>query len=80
MRKVCYVCVLSLTCITSFYLLYRRNIESAHGREVEQLRKEYSLEDKELIEEAKRIFNLKLKSPIQKVEEQGQLPGKIGIQ
>ena len=72
--------VLSLTCITSFYLLYRRNIESAHGREVEQLRKEYSLEDKELIDEPKRIFNLKSESPAQEVEEKGQLPDKIGIQ
>ena len=78
MRKACYNII--TTCITSFYLLYRSNIESAHSPKVEQLRKEYSLEDKELIEEAKRIFNLKSESPAQKVEEKGQLPGKIGIQ
>ena len=43
---------------------------------MEQLRKEYRLEDKELIEEAK---NLKSESPAQKVQEKGQLPDKIGI-
>jgi ribosomal 50S subunit-recycling heat shock protein len=48
---------------------------------VEQLRKEYSWEDKELIDkflEAKRIFNLKSESLAQELEEKGQLPGKIG--
>jgi hypothetical protein len=63
-------------CIASFYLFYRRNIENAYGREVEQLRKEYSQEDKELIEkclEAKRIFNLKLESLVQELEEKGRL-------
>jgi predicted transcriptional regulator len=43
---------------------------------VERLRKEYSREDKELIEkclEAKRIFNLKLESLVQELEEKGQL-------
>ena len=50
---------------------------------MEQLRKEYSQEDKELIYEfleAKRMFNLKSESPAQKVEEKEQLPDKIGIQ
>jgi hypothetical protein len=64
----------------SFHLLYRSNIESAHGREVERLRKEYSQEDKELIErclEAKRIFKLKSESLAQELEEKHQLPGKI---
>jgi ribosomal 50S subunit-recycling heat shock protein len=48
---------------------------------VERLRKEYSLENKQLIDkflEARRIFNLKLKSLAQELEEKGQLPGKIG--
>jgi hypothetical protein len=43
---------------------------------VERLRKEYSQEDKELIEkclEAKRIFNLKSESLAQ------ELPGKLGM-
>jgi hypothetical protein len=67
--------------ITSFYVLYRRNIETAHGREVERLRKEYSQEDKELIEkflEAKRNINLKSESLAKEIEEKDQLPGKLG--
>ena len=46
---------------------------------MERLRKEYSQEDKELIEkylEAKRVFNLNL---AQEPEEKGQLPGKLGV-
>jgi hypothetical protein len=72
--------MLSLTCITSFYLIYRRNIESAHGREVERLRKEYSREDKELIEkclEAKRIHNLPSESFAQELDKKHQLRGKL---
>jgi predicted transcriptional regulator len=62
--------------------MYRSNIESAHGREVERLRKEYSQEDKELIEkclEAKRIFNMKLESLAQELDEKRQLTGKLGM-
>jgi hypothetical protein len=71
--------MLSLPCITPFYLLYRRNIESAHGREVERLRKEYSQEDKELIEkcvEAKKFCNLKSENLAQELKEKRQ-PGKL---
>ena len=70
--------MLLLTFITLFYLLYRRNIESAHGREVERLRKEYSLEDKELIKkvlEAKRIFNIMRSKSLAQELKEGQLSG-----
>jgi hypothetical protein len=72
---------LNVNCIT-FYQFYRRNIESAHGLEVERQKKKYSQEDKELIEnflEAKRIFNLKSESLVQEPKETGRLPGKLGI-
>ena len=71
--------MLSLICITSFYLIYRRNIESTHGREVEQLRKEYNQEDKELIEKcvkAKKFCNLKSENLTQEIKEKRQ-PGKL---
>ena len=70
--------MLLLTFITLFYLLYRRNIESANGREVERLRKEYSLEDKELIKkvlEAKRIFNIMRSKSLAQELKEGQLSG-----
>ena len=74
--------LLYMCCITSFYLPYRRNIESAHGREVERLRKEYSQEDKEMIEkclEVKRVFKWKpAESLAQEPEEKPQLLGKLG--
>jgi predicted transcriptional regulator len=72
---------ISITSIISFYLFYRRNIESAHGHEVERLRKEYSQEDKDLIEEyleAKKVFNLKSEGLAQKLEEKKQQPGMLG--
>ena len=59
---------------------FRRNIESAHGREVEQLRKEYSQEDKELIDmfvEARRTFKLNSESLATKLEH--LVPGKLGM-
>ena len=76
--------MLSLTCITSFHLLYRRDIESAHCHEVEQLRKEYSHEDRELIKkflEARRASESTLPSEdlVQELEEKPQLHGKLDI-
>jgi hypothetical protein len=71
---------IDITHITLPILFYRRNIESAHGREVERLRKEYSQEDKELIEkclEEKRIHNLKSESLTRGLEGKRQLPGKL---
>ena len=65
--------------ITSFCLLYRRNIENAHGREVERLRKEYSLEDKELIEKFLGAKKNLSESLVQQPEEKNQLPGKLGM-
>ena len=65
--------------IISSNLLYRSKIESAHGREIEQLRKEYSQEDKELIEkylEGKRVFNLKFAEHLSEID---QLPRKLDI-
>ena len=50
---------------------YRANIERLYGPQVEQLRKEYTQEDKELLEEyleAKRSYNLNPECPDQKVE------------
>ena len=61
---------------------FRANIESTHGREVEQIRREYSQEDKELIEkylEAKRTANLKSEGPAKELEETEVLPGKLGM-
>ena len=59
-------CAIHILYITNLYhivvhvpIFYRRNIESAHGHEVERLRKEYTQEDKELIKKAKRIFNMR---------------------
>ena len=50
---------------------------------MERLRKEYSQEDKELIEkclEEKRVFNLKsAESLSREPEEIGQLPGKLDV-
>ena len=72
--------VLLLTYIITFYLYYRRNIESAHGRRVERLRKEYNYEDRELIEkflEAKRISNFPSEGLARKLEEKQQLCGKL---
>ena len=57
-------------------LFYRINIESAHGREVEQLRNEYSLEDKELIE---KFLEAKKKLSVQQPEEKNQPPSELGI-
>ena len=53
---------------------FRTNIESTHGHEVEQLRKQYTLEDKEFIKkflEAKKNFNLKSEILVQDLEEKG---------
>ena len=58
---------------------HRRNIESAHGREVERLRKEYSLEEKELIEEFLEARRTSSESLVQQPEERNQLPGKLGM-
>ena len=65
--------MLSLTCITSFYLLYRRNIEGVHGHEVERLRKEYSHEDRELIEKFLETKKMKSEGLAQELEEKPQL-------
>ena len=59
---------------------YRRNIESAHGREVE--RQDYSQEDKEMTEkclEAKGVFSWKSADSLaQEPEEKPQLPSNLG--
>ena len=68
----------SLTYITSFYIHYRRNIESTDGHEVAQLRKEDSQEDKGKLLEAKNI-NLKSEASAQELETKGQLSGKLGM-
>ena len=61
---------------------FRANIESTYSHEVEQIRREYSQEDKELIEkylEAKRTANLKSEGPAKELEETEVLPGKLGM-
>ena len=48
------------------------NIESSHGHQVTQLRKQYTQQDKELIKEfleAKMSFSLKSETPVQRFEE-----------
>ena len=58
---------------------FRTNIECAHSREVEQLRKRYTFEEKQLIEkflEAKESFNQKSETLLQEPEEE-DLPGKL---
>jgi hypothetical protein len=81
-RRACYAIgiIINLYHII-LYLFYRRNIESAHGREVERLRKEYSQEDKELIEdylEAKKVYNLKSEGLAQELQGKKKLPGMLG--
>ena len=50
-------------CIQSSLSFYcRANIESSYGHEVTQIRMQYTPEDKELIKEAKRIFDLESES------------------
>ena len=71
--------MVSLTCTISFYVLHRRNIESAHGHEVELLRKKYSLEDKELVEKFLEAKTISSESLAQELEEKGQLPDKLGM-
>ena len=59
---------------------FRTNIECTHGREVEQLRKRYTFEEKQLIEkflEAKESFNQKSETLLQEPEE--GLPGKLDV-
>ena len=70
--------------ITIIITYFRANIESIHSREVEQIRREYSQKDKELIEkclEAERAARLSLTSeiPAKELEETEALPGKLGM-
>ena len=58
---------------------FRTNIECTHSREVEQLRKRYTFEEKQLIKEfleAKKNFNQKSETLLQELEEKS-LPGKL---
>ena len=79
-RRVC--CAISLKAIcTRVSSHFRTNIECTHSREVEQLRKRYTLEEKQLIEkflEAKESFNQKSETLLQEPEEEG-LPGKLDM-
>ena len=58
---------------------FRTNIECTHSREVEQLRKRYTFEEKQLIKEfleAKESFNQKSETLLQELDEKN-LPGKL---
>ena len=60
---------------------FRTNIECTHSREVEQLRKRYTFEEKQLIKEfleAKESFNQKSETLLQELEER-TLPSKLDI-
>ena len=61
---------------------FRTNIECTHSHEVEQLRKQYTFEEKQIIKEfleAKESFNQKSKTLLQELEEKS-LPGKLNTQ
>jgi hypothetical protein len=55
---------------------FRTNIENTHSHEVERLRKQYSFEEKQLIQkflEAKESFNQKSETLVQESEKRGLL-------